>query len=157
MNFKIGKIEGVKIKELVKFTDERGWLMELFRKDEIHEETLPLMCYISLTIPEVIRGPHEHKEQTDYFCCFSSKFKLFLWDNRAESKTYKNKITIKVAEDNPKIVIVPPRVVHAYKNIGNKPGLVINLPNKLFAGWGKKGEVDEVRYEDDPNSIFKVD
>jgi dTDP-4-dehydrorhamnose 3,5-epimerase len=131
--------------------------MELFRKDEVDEEILPAMSYISLTLPGVARGPHEHLEQTDYFCFFSSEFKLFLWDNRTGSKTYKNKMVLNVNENDPKIVIVPPRVVHAYKNVGDKPGLVINLPNRLYAGWGKKEKVDEVRYEKDPSSPFKVE
>jgi dTDP-4-dehydrorhamnose 3,5-epimerase len=47
--------------------------------------------------------------------------------------------------------------VHAYKNIGDEPGLVINLPNKLYAGWGKKEKVDEIRYEGNQDSPFKVD
>ncbi len=157
MSFKTGEIEGVIVKDLKKFEDKRGWLMELFRKDKIHEEILPAMCYISLTLPEVTRGPHEHMEQTDYFCFFSSKIKLFLWDNRTESRTYKNKMVMNIGKNNPKVIIVPPKVVHAYKNIGDKPGLVINLPNRLYAGWGKKGEVDEVRYEDDQHSSFKVE
>ena len=148
-------MEGVMIRDLKKYTDERGWLMEIFREDEIHEEVLPVMSYVSMTLPGVTRGPHEHMEQTDYFCFFSSEFKLFLWDNRTGSNY--NKMILNIDENNPKIVIVPPKVVHAYKNIGDKPGLVINFPNRLYAGAGKKEKVDEVRYENDPNSPFKVE
>ncbi len=54
-------------------------------------------------------------------------------------------------------VIIPPGVVHAYKNIGTVDGLVYNAPNKLYAGTGKKQPVDEIRYEDDDNSRFNVD
>ncbi len=150
------EINGIIIKPLIKHEDNRGWLIELFRKDIISEIT-PAMCYISLTYPEVVRGPHEHLEQTDYFCFFSSTFKLILWDNRKDSSTYGNKMSLKAGENDPKIVIVPPGVVHAYKNIGNKAGMVVNFPDKLYAGWGRKEKVDEVRYENDPNSPFKVD
>lgn len=157
-NFKRGEIKDVIIKDLIKYTDDRGWLIELFRKDMIDESILPEMSYISLTFPGIVRGPHEHSEQTDYFCFFGpSTFKLILWDNRKKSDTYINKMSLDVGEKNPKIVVIPPGVVHAYKNIGDKPGLVINLPNKLFAGWEKKVKVDEIRYEGDPNSPFKVD
>ena len=58
-------IEGVVIKNLVKYGDERGWLAEIFRKDEI--EARPVMGYVSATKPGVVRGPHEHKNQTDIF------------------------------------------------------------------------------------------
>jgi dTDP-4-dehydrorhamnose 3,5-epimerase len=156
-NFKIGEIEGVLIKNLNRFEDHRGWLAEVFRRDEISEEIYPAMAYISLTLPNIIRGPHEHLKQTDYFCFINSNFKLVLWDNREESKTYMNKMILYISERELKIVIIPPRIVHAYKNIGSKPGLVLNFPNRLYAGWGRKEKVDEVRYENDPNTIFKVD
>lgn len=157
-NFKIGEINGIIIKDLIKNKDNRGWLIELFRKDMIDEGIFPEMSYISLTYPGIVRGPHEHLEQTDYFCIVGpSDFKLVLWDNRKESATYRNTMILNAGENNPKMVIVPPRIVHAYKNIGDKPGLIINFPNKLYAGWGKKEKVDEIRYEDKPNSNFKVD
>ena len=157
MSFKSGKINDIIVRDLIKNDDKRGWLIELFRKDEIEEQIFPEMSYISLTYHGIIRGPHEHLEQTDYFCFLSSSFKLVLWDNRKESATYNHKMSLITGENDPKVVIVPPGVVHAYENIGNMPGLVINLPNKLYAGWGKKEKVDEVRHEGDPESPFKVD
>lgn len=157
-NFKPGEIDGIVIKDLIKNEDSRGWLIELFRKDMIDDGIFPEMSYISLTYPGIVRGPHEHSEQTDYFCFMgSSTFKLMLWDNRKKSATYNNKMSLNVGESDRKIVIIPPGVVHAYKNIGDKPGLVINLPNKLYAGWGKKEKVDEIRYEGNPDTPFKVD
>ena len=60
-------------------------------------------------------------------------------------------------EDVPKSILIPPGVPHAYKNIGDKPGMVVNSPNRLFAGWGKKEAVDEVRHESDPTTKFRLD
>lgn len=157
MSFKSGEINDIKVIHLIKNEDTRGWLIELFRKDLIDEQILPEMSYISLTFPGIIRGPHEHLEQTDYFCFLSSSFNLLLWDNRKESATYNNKMNLIIGENDPKIVIVPPGIAHAYKNIGDVPGLVINLPNKLYAGWGKKEKVDEIRYENDPESPYMVE
>lgn len=151
-------IPGIVIKPLKKLSDNRGWLLECFRQDEIGKELLPVMSYISMTKPGVTRGPHEHLHQTDYFC-FSgpSNFKINLWDNRKDSKAYRQKAEIRAGEDNPMVIIVPPGVVHAYKNIGKKEGLIINFPNKLYAGCHKKEKVDEVRYENDPNTPYKVE
>lgn len=152
------EIEGVEIRQLKKHLDERGWLAELFRIDELDEKIHPVMAYISVTLPGVTRGPHEHREQYDNFCFIGpSNFKLYLWDNRKNSPTYKNKVILYVGEDNPVSVIIPPGVIHAYKNIGIKPGIVINFPNKLYAGWKKREEIDEIRYENDPKSEFRVD
>ncbi len=89
--FIAGEIDGVIIKKMELFSDSRGWLMELFREDNNLEPGFqPAMSYISVTKPSVTRGPHEHMEQTDYFC-FLGKFNLYLWDNRKDSPTYKNK------------------------------------------------------------------
>jgi dTDP-4-dehydrorhamnose 3,5-epimerase len=60
-------------------------------------------------------------------------------------------------EDDPKSVIVPAGVVHAYKNIGAVPGWVVNLPNRLYAGSGRKEPVDEIRHELRPDSDFVLD
>jgi dTDP-4-dehydrorhamnose 3,5-epimerase len=156
--FKAGKIEGVLVKNLVKFIDERGWLAETFRCDELEEQYFPVMGYISMTNVDVARGPHEHVDQSDNFAFIGpSNFKLYLWDNRKNSPTYMVRQILFAGEDAPKSVIIPPGVVHAYKNIGGKHGMVVNSPNRLFAGKGKKDPVDEVRHESDPNSIFTLD
>lgn len=156
--FTKGKIEDVIVYPLRKFVDERGWLCELFRHDEIAEEFYPAMAYISVTEPNTQRGPHEHVEQADLFCFLgASNFKLRLWDNRESSPTFRNVMTLFVGADNPQAIIVPKGVVHAYKNVGSEKGVVINCPNRLYMGAGKHEEIDEIRHEDDPNTIFQID
>ncbi|MCH7945503.1 MAG: dTDP-4-dehydrorhamnose 3,5-epimerase family protein, partial [Armatimonadetes bacterium] len=75
-------IPGVVIRELSRFTDERGWLMELFRDDELPEGFEPTMGYLSMTKPGVARGPHEHVSQTDSFAFLNGEYELYLWENR---------------------------------------------------------------------------
>ncbi len=153
-----GEIHGVVVKELVKHIDQRGWLSELFRLDELDEQYAPQMAYISMSHPGVARGPHEHKDQADLFCFLGpSIFKIYLWDNRKGSKTFNHKMVFSAGEDAPKSVLIPAGVVHAYQNIGKTLGMVLNFPNRLFAGWGRKESVDEIRHESDPNTIFKLD
>jgi len=151
-------IDGVEIRGLARYSDARGWLMELFRSDELDEGVLPAMSYISMTLPGVARGPHEHRHQTDYFAFPGpSTFKVYLWDKRTDSPSRGARQIVLAGEDAPKIVIVPPRVVHAYKNVGDKDGLVVNFPNRLFRGKGKKEPVDETRYEDLEDSPYVLD
>jgi dTDP-4-dehydrorhamnose 3,5-epimerase len=54
------------------------------------------------------------------------------------------------------IVTVPPRVVHGYTNVSDGDAWVLNFPNRLFAGEGKKSPVDEVRHEDADDSEFSM-
>ncbi len=157
--FTKGKISDVVVYPIKKFVDERGWLAELFRQDELEEEFYPAMVYISVTEPLVQRGPHEHSDQADLFCFIGTgNFKLRLWDNREDSPTYRNMMTLFVGADNPTAVIIPKGVVHAYKNVSTmEKGVVINCPNRLYMGAGKKEEIDEIRHEDDSDTIFTID
>jgi dTDP-4-dehydrorhamnose 3,5-epimerase len=146
-------MEGVEIRELLIHEDQRGWLCEIMRDDE--SQLKPVMSYLSMTRPGFIRGPHEHREQTDLFC-FIGRFRLYLWDNRKTSATFRQHKRIDT-KDIPTIAVVPPGIVHAYKNIDSGNGLVLNLPDRLYRGAGKKEPVDEIRHEDDPSSPFRID
>jgi dTDP-4-dehydrorhamnose 3,5-epimerase len=148
------QLEGVILKPLMRYTDTRGWLTELFRDDELPEGFDPVMGYISLTHPGIARGPHEHVHQTDGFAFVFGKYELHLWENR-EGHEFRH-VVIEVGEDNPMFVMVPPGVVHAYRNVGESDAIVLNFPNKLYAGEGKKEPVDEIRHEHDPESRFSL-
>jgi dTDP-4-dehydrorhamnose 3,5-epimerase len=117
------------------------------------------MAYISLTEPNVLRGPHEHVDQADLFCFLGpGNFKMRMWDNRKDSSTYNFVMTLLVGEDNPQAIIVPKGIVHAYKNYSKiQKGIVINCPNRLFMGENKSEEIDEIRHEDDPNTIYRIE
>jgi dTDP-4-dehydrorhamnose 3,5-epimerase len=156
--FQVGEIKDVVVRELRKFEDRRGWLTELFRHDDLAAEFAPAMAYISSTTPGVARGPHEHVEQADLFCFLGpSNFKFRMWDNRFDSPTYRNVMTLMVGADNPQAVLVPKGVVHAYQNVGAVDGIVINCPNRLYMGQQRREPIDEIRHEDDPETIFRME
>lgn len=158
MNFNQGPIEGVVITLFRKIVDGRGWLMEIFRHDELPAWFRPEMSYISETNPGVLRGPHEHVDQTDLFCWVGpGEFQLTLWDNRPDSPTYLNRVEAVMGADNPGSAIIPKGVVHCYRCISHVPGLVINCPDRLFMGHGKAAPVDEIRHEDDAENPFVKD
>jgi len=156
--FREGPIDGVVVRPLKRFEDERGWLVELYREDELDSASCPVMAYVSQTFPGVIRGPHEHREQTDCFAFIGpGQFKLYLWDARPDSPTAGNRQTLLVGVENRALVCVPPGVVHAYRNVSQTPGWVFNAANRLYAGPGKRGPVDEIRHEELPDSPFVLD
>jgi len=151
-------IQDVSIKPLRRHGDARGWLVELYREDELAATIHPVMAYISQTLPGVVRGPHEHRDQTDYFAFIGpGEFELVLWDARPDSPTFGVRTSGVYGETNPAAVSIPPGVVHAYRNVSDVPGWVFNGPNRLYAGPGKKEPVDEIRHELDPASPYRVD
>lgn len=158
MEFKRGQIDGVQITPVRKFVDDRGWLLETFRQDEMDRTYFPVMAYTSQSYPGVVRGPHEHTDQSDLFVFMGpGNFKIWLWDNRKSSATYFHKLVVFGGEDNPLRVLVPPGVVHAYRNISSQSGVVHNFPNQLFMGPGRKSPIDEIRHEHDSNTIFRCE
>ena len=152
-----GEIEGLVVEKATKYKDERGWVSEIFRADEVDDAVMPVMSYISVTHAGVTRGPHEHRDQTDRFAFLGpGDFRVKFWDDRTDSPTYGRMQAMIVGESNPVFIIVPPCVVHGYTNISDKDTWVVNCPNRLYAGEGKKQPVDEVRYEDDEASGFSM-
>jgi dTDP-4-dehydrorhamnose 3,5-epimerase len=162
-----GSIDGIVWKPLSFYHDARGWLSELFRNDDIPAEFRPVMAYISMTNPGISRGPHEHIEQADYFCFIGpGVFRVYLWDARPNSPTYGNKEVKDVGEGNPFALIVPPGVVHAYKNVSDHSGIVFNAANALYAGEGRKGwrgpkgspdYIDEIRHEQMTGTPYQLE
>lgn len=145
-------IAGVFLIDLQRHDDSRGWLMELFRSDHLEPSLLPAMGYISQTAPGISRGPHEHKDQSDLFCFVGpGDFELTLWENLSDKSISRYEEKHIVGESRPVAVIVPPGVIHAYRNISDKPGFVFNFPNRLYAGPGRCYPVDEIRHENDPD------
>lgn len=158
VEYRKGNIHDVIVKPLCKFLDERGWLAEFFREDELDAGVMPAMAYVSMTLPGGARGPHEHLDQTDCFCLIGpSNFKVYMWDNRKGSPSFGVRQVLYAGIDNPLMLLVPPGVVHAYRNIGTDNGIVFNAPNRLYAGRGKREPVDEIRHEEAVGGAFCLD
>ena len=66
-------------------------------------------------------------------------------------------MTLVIGEDDPKAVLIPQGIVHAYQNVGFLDGMVINCPNRLYMGEERREPIDEIRHEDDPNTRFRMD
>ena len=146
-------IADVRIQELKAFHDARGWLAEVWRMDSLDHS--PAMAYVSVTASGMARGPHEHRLQTDYFVMAGpGDFAVYLFDNRPESPTYRASFSATFGEQRPAALLLPPRVIHAYRCVSQGAAWVLNMPDKLYAGTGKREPVDEIRHEDHADSVF---
>jgi len=152
----VSEILGVCVSRLTLNEDRRGSLVEAYRTDELQTLFIgqPQMAYISATLGGVVRGPHVHKYQTDMFVFLGPEaFELYLWKESAPGIIGKaERMVVRPCWR----AVIPPGVIHAYKNIGTELSLVFNLPDRLYKGINKQHPVDEIRYEDDPDSPFQV-
>jgi len=124
-------IDGVRTHLLKKNCDERGFLMEILRKDdEIYQEFAQV--YVSKNYPGVVRAWHYHKLQDDFFCCISGMIKVAAYDAREGSPTRGQVQDYVLGEDHPLMLRIPMGVYHGYKTIGDHPSLLLNFPTKLY-------------------------
>jgi len=131
------------IDEVREFTDTRGSLIETWRTDEDkYAASVPKMSYSSFSNPFIMRGPHQHKDQTDWFYTFKNKMVYHLYN--PDTKEMKVHFT-----DPTKVtrVKVAPPIIHSYRNLENFQIFTSNFPTSLFMGENKKEEIDEIRHE----------
>ena len=124
-------IDGIPVKELRIIPDERGFLMEILRSDDKLFQKFG-QVYVSVIYPGVVKGWHYHKIQTDYIAVIRGMAKLVLYDTREDSPTCGVVQEMFIGELNPKLVKIPPLVLHGMKGVGDKEAYFINCPTELY-------------------------
>jgi dTDP-4-dehydrorhamnose 3,5-epimerase len=146
-------IDGVEVKRLTTFADERGSLTELLRRDDPIFEQFG-QCYFSISYPGVIRGWHYHKKQTDYFACVSGMIKVPLYDLREDSPTHGEVNEFFMGDENRILVKIPVGVLHGFKVIGTAPCILVNFPTEPYSA----ADPDEYRVPyDSPDVPYNWD
>ena len=102
------------------------------------------------------RGPHQHVGQDDYFTFAGPSDFAFIFGTtvpvRRKPRAAGSSTPARAA---PSRIYVPRGVVHAYRNTGNVPGLVVTVTSLLFKGEGRRDPVDEIRHELNPDSPYQ--
>jgi len=146
-------LPGVKIYDIKKNIDERGFFAELLRldwKDFIEDDDI-VQVNLSMSCPEVIRAWHRHSRgQVDYICAVKGSLKVCAYDDRENSKTKGWLDEIILNSEKLQMVRIPGVYWHGTKCMGNEPSLVLYLVTKLY----DYEEPDEERKAwDDPSII----
>lgn len=113
------------LKNIEKHTDDRGWLVEILREDEIKEAIKQV--YFSISKHGAIRGNHYHKRKVEWFSVVKGKAKLVLEDNNLEERK-----ELILSGDEPSIVKITPSISHAIQNIGDDDMYLIVIVNEVF-------------------------
>jgi len=123
-------LEGVKIRELKKIPDERGFFAEVFRKDwtNLLEGEWIEQANFSVSYPNIIRAWHRHqKGQIDYFVVLQGSMRICVYDEKTRRLD-----EIISSEHKIQIVRIPGHYWHGTKTIGNKPSLLVYFVTKLY-------------------------
>ena len=141
-------IDGVKTKKLKVIPDERGMLMEMLRADDDLFIKFG-QVYMTTAYPDVVKGWHYHKQQTDNMVVVRGMMKIVLYDSRKDSKTYNEVNEFFVGVHNPLLIQIPPYVFHGFKCISEEEAMVINCPTEVY----DYNEPDEFRVDPHDNEI----
>lgn len=140
-------INGVEIKDLTVYSDERGFFAEILRESEKKFGVKFAQLSFSKTFHGIAKGWHLHKKQTDFVCVISGDIKYVMYDTRKKSKTYKKLIEVLMGETaGYRLIKVPPGIAHGYKII-NGPAYVIYLTDQEY------DPKDELRISHDDKEI----
>ena len=141
-------IKGVATKDLNLIPDERGFLMEMLRSDDEIFERFG-QVYMTCCYPNVVKGWHYHRKQTDFFVCVRGMAKVVLYDGREDSSTFGEINEFFIGERRQKLLKIPPLLMHGFKAVGDELAYIINCPTEPF----NREEPDEYRLPWDTDEI----
>jgi dTDP-4-dehydrorhamnose 3,5-epimerase len=146
-------LDGLRVYEVQKLPDERGFFAEILRHDwkGLLGEDLIVQANLSMSYPGIIRAWHRHmRGQVDYFLVVQGAMKICAYDDREGSPTKGKLVEVVAGEDKLQIVRVPGHYWHGTKTIGYKPSLTVYFVTKLY---DYKNPDEERRLWNDPTII----
>ncbi|MCL5018362.1 MAG: dTDP-4-dehydrorhamnose 3,5-epimerase family protein [Candidatus Pacearchaeota archaeon] len=120
-------MEGVETKDLKIFRDERGAMVSFRADDEIFNGKFG-QALVSFLYPDVIKGLHLHKSQTDFAACIKG---TALYVAVKENKNGNEIETFIIGEDNPLLIKVSPGIWHGYKAL-EKEAIMMHTMDEMY-------------------------
>ena len=143
-------IEGVKLKPLKVFCDDRGFLMEVLRADDAFYRGFGQTTY-TLSYPGTIKAFHWHRRQDDLWFVAAGMAQVVLHDLREDSPTRGQTDVYYLGEHNRALLVIPTGVAHGYRVLGNNPVMLLYHTTESY----NPSDPDEERIAyDDPSIGF---
>ena len=120
--------ERIEIVPRRKLADERGWFLKVINGRERglpdHTGEVYITC---ATEKGDVRGNHYHRKATEWFTLIDGQCLLKLEDvDSGES------LTIELNQDDPKTLVIPPGVAHAFINSDGNRFLLLAYTDELY-------------------------
>jgi len=120
--------------------------MEILRSDDSIFEKFG-QVYITGCKRGIAKAWHYHKDQSDHFVCLQGKALIVLYDMRTDSSTFNEvqEFTLEAPPCNeyePKLLKIPPFVVHGFTTFDSDEARILNIPTELY----NYEQPDEYRY-----------
>jgi dTDP-4-dehydrorhamnose 3,5-epimerase len=128
-------IDGVVIRPYDVWPDDRGYFLEVVRLKQGLAAPFPTestQVSAALSYPAAIKAFHFHRRQTDLWSPAQGMFQVALVDLRPGSRTFGLKNTLYAGALKPWQILIPPGVGHGYKVIGQQPGMLVYVTDRLY-------------------------
>lgn len=146
----MGTIAGVRVKELVRHPDDRGFFSEILRDDDGLLRNFG-QASLSMSYPGVIKAFHYHERQDDLWFFPVGAAQVVLHDLREGSDTQGITQVLYAGEDFPRLIVIPVGVAHGYRVLGQKPLMIVYFTTESYVA----ARPDEKRIPwDDPGIGF---
>lgn len=124
-------IHGLQKIPLVRHSDDRGYLVEILRRDDPHYVGFG-QIYVSYLRRGVIKAWHKHAKQMDRFYVVSGTSKIGLYDDREDSPTKGMAMQVVLGDTGDNLLLcIPPHVWHGQMSLSEFTYL-INLPTEPY-------------------------
>jgi dTDP-4-dehydrorhamnose 3,5-epimerase len=144
-------LDGIRILEIKKNIDERGYFGEILRKDWVNEilgEDEIVQANLSVSYPGMIRAWHRHhRGQVDYFLTLQGSIKICAYEENSQELN-----EVISSSEKLQLVRIPGFYWHGFKNIGVQTSVVIYFVNMLY---DYSNPDEERRAWNDPSIIDK--
>lgn len=108
-------IDGVELKQLTTYPDERGYFREVIRVTDNFFSKFGQWSH-SYMHAGVVKAWHIHQKQTDWWYVLSGTLKAVVYDLREDSPTYEKLDEFLFGDNQPAVVLrIPPGVAHGCK------------------------------------------
>ncbi|WP_430510130.1 WxcM-like domain-containing protein [Gottfriedia solisilvae] len=119
--------KGFELISIRPFVDKRGSLKKIVMKSQLAEYIQIEEVYLLYSEKGSVRGNHYHKKTLEYFVIVSGKAKVAL--KNLETGTLEE---INISSSDNLILKVTPYVVHAFKNEGDLPLIMLAVSSKEY-------------------------
>jgi dTDP-4-dehydrorhamnose 3,5-epimerase len=142
------RIDGVVVTHLKVVRNERGRLMEVQRADDRAFPGFGQAC-VTATFPGVVKAWYRHSTQIDQLAVVSGELRLALYDPRDGSPTRGAVAELRLGDEQPLLVLIPPGVWHGFQAVGDREALILHLNTAAY----DVDAPDEERLDPDTETI----
>jgi len=128
-------LPGIRIRDINKIVDERGYFAEIMREDwtDLIGDDRICQFNVSSSFPGTIRAWHRHaRGQVDYLIALKGMMKICAYDDTEGSPTRGGLTEIIATDEKSQVVRVPGHYWHGTRTLGDERSLTLYLVTSLY-------------------------